>query len=138
MDVLADPVLAFTVAAAIHAGFQVTVTGVVYPALADVSDDDWSRAHARHSTRIGRVVAVVYPLVLAASVWLLVAEPLTTAAVLALGGTALALGATAFVAAPTHGRLARGRTPQLIRLLLRADGVRTLGAVLGLIGALLL
>jgi len=77
MDVLADPVAAFTVAAAIHAGFQVTVTGVVYPALADVPDDDWSRAHARHSTRIGRVVAVVYPLVLAASVWLLVAEPLT-------------------------------------------------------------
>lgn len=133
-----DPVSAFTVAAALHAGFQVTVTAVVYPALADVPEHDWSRAHARHSSRIGRVVAVVYPLVLAASVWLLVAEPLSPAVVLALGGTALALGATAFVAAPTHGRLARGRTPQLIRLLLRADGVRALGAVLGLVGALLL
>lgn len=138
MDRLTDPASAFLVAAALHAGFQVTVALVVYPALADVPEERWAAAHDRHTRRIGRVVAVVYPLVLAAAVWLALAEPLSGAAVLALGGTALALGTTALVAAPTHGRLGHGRTPQLIRRLLRADAVRTLGAVLGLAGALLL
>ena len=43
---------------------------------------------------------------------------------------------TALVAAPTHGRLGRGRTDALVRRLLVADRVRLLGAIVCLAGAL--
>ena len=53
-------VTAFALAAALHAGFQVTVTVLVYPALAGRSAAEWSAAHTRHSRAITPVVAVVY------------------------------------------------------------------------------
>jgi len=42
---------------------------------------------------------------------------------------------TATAAAPTHGRLGRGRTPELVARLLVADRVRLGCAVLALAGA---
>ena len=43
--------VALLVSTALHAGFQLTVTFVVYPGLADVQPDRWPVAHARHSRR---------------------------------------------------------------------------------------
>ncbi|WP_370287669.1 hypothetical protein [Nocardioides sp.] len=135
---------AFAVLAGAHAAFQLTVSVVVYPALRDVPDHDWSRAHDAHSRRISYLVAVLYPALLAGCAWLLLDGPVGTGGTgllgvaLGLGGTALAFAATAFAAAPTHGRLGAGRTDALIARLLLADRVRTLGSLIGLAGAVVL
>lgn len=146
---------AFAVLAGAHAAFQLTVSVVVYPALRDVPDHDWARAHDAHSRRISYLVAVLYPALLAACAWLLLDGPGGSSdggaggssdgggtgvlgVALGLGGTALAFAATAFAAAPTHGRLGTGRTDALIARLLLADRVRTLGSLIGLAGAVVL
>ena len=122
---------------ALHAGFQLVVTVVVYPALADVPADLWEPAHAAHSRRITWLVAPLYAAVAAVCTWSLLAWPATGAAqvgtAVALAGHAVAAGTTALVAAPTHGRLGRdGLRPELVGRLLRSDRVRTLGAVVAL------
>ena len=122
--------------AALHLGFQLTVTAVVYPALADVSSDGWSRAHADHSRRISYVVAPAYLSLLGVGLWALVAGPISAGLVVAAVGAAISFLTTALVAAPTHGRLGRGRTDALVRRLLVADRVRLLGAIVCLAGAL--
>ena len=125
-------------AAGLHAGFQLTVTTLVYPALARVDASRWAEAHDRHSRAITPLVGVVYLLLLAAGAWALATLPLTTGLVTAAVGAALALCATAAVAAPLHGRLGReGPEPALVRRLLVADRVRCAGAVLCLAGAAL-
>lgn len=121
-------------ASAAHAGFQVTVTVLVYPAL--LRAEPFAPAHRRHSRAIAPVVAVVYGSLLAAGAVRVAAGALDPASWVALGGAAVALLATALVAAPTHGRLAAGRTDRLARRLTRADLVRAAGAVTGLVGAL--
>ena len=122
---------------ALHAGFQLVVTVVVYPALADVPDASWARAHADHSRRITRVVAPLYAVVAGACLWALLSWPVGPAVAVALLGHAVAGGTTAAVAAPTHGRLGReGRRPELVRRLLVADRVRTGGALLALAAGL--
>ncbi|QIK65913.1 hypothetical protein G7072_05790 [Nocardioides sp. HDW12B] len=120
--------------AALHAGFQVTVSVLVYPAL--LRAEPFGPAHARHSRGIAPIVVVVYGALVATGTARLVAGDLDAASLVALGGAALAGLTTALVAAPTHGRLAHGRTDALARRLTRADLVRTAGAVLGLAGAL--
>ena len=122
--------------AALHLGFQATVTLVVYPALADVADADWAGAHSAHSRRISYVVALAYLPLLGVGLWSLVAGPVDAGLVVAAVGAAISFLTTAAVAAPTHGRLGRGRTEELIRRLLVADRVRLLGAVVCLAGAL--
>ena len=127
---------------ALHAGFQLVVTVVVYPALADVPADRWEPAHAAHSRRITWLVAPLYVAVAAVGTWSLLAWPVGSAAqvgtAVALAGHAVAVGTTALVAGPTHGRLGRdGRRPELVGRLLRSDRVRTLGAVVALGAALL-
>ena len=52
--------VALLASTALHAGFQLKVTLVVYPALADVQPNLWAAAHARHSRRITPLVALVY------------------------------------------------------------------------------
>ncbi len=135
-----DPTSALLAASAAHAGFSVVVTVVVYPALADVARESprqWSARHDAHSRRIGSVVAPLYLLVAAACVWSLVAGPQGPAWA-ALTGNAVAALVTAARAAPTHGRLGReGPDPRLVRTLLRADRVRTLGAVVALVASAL-
>lgn len=121
-------------AAALHAGFQLTVTIVVYPAL--LHAEPFGPAHARHTSSIVPVVALVYGALVASGVLRLLVGDVDAAAVVALGGAVVAAATTALVAAPTHGRLEEGRSEVLSRRLVRADLVRTAAAVVGLGGAL--
>lgn len=121
--------VAFALAAALHAGFQLTVTVLAYPALARVPAASWTEAHARHSRSIVPLVAMSYAGLVAAGAWLLTSSPgpLGVAAVLAAAGSVVV---TAVAAAPTHGRLVTP-DPTLLRRLLLADRVRCACAVLG-------
>lgn len=120
---------ALLVAGMLHLGFQATVTGVVYPALAEVDDERWPRAHDAHSRRITRLVAPVYVLLAGACLWVLIAGPHDTLPLVAVAGAAVSGVTTMAVAAPTHGRLGRGRTSSAVRRLLVADAVRLVGAL---------
>ena len=138
---LTDPAPWLLLVAAAHLGFQLTVDLVVYPALGEVGPEEWASAHAGHSRRITPVVALVYvPLVLVLG-WVAVAEPRDVATWVAVAGGLVSVGATATVAAPIHGRLssvdADARSVLLARLG-QADRVRTVGAVLCAVGAVLL
>jgi hypothetical protein len=124
---------ALVAVSALHAGFQLVVTVVVYPALAEVPAERWPAAHAAHTRRITWVVAPLYAVVAAVCGWALLGWPVPVAVAVALLGHALAAGTTACVAAPTHGRLGReGRRPELVRRLLTSDRLRTAGAVVAL------
>ncbi len=123
-------------ATGLHAGFQATVTVVVYPALVHVPQDAWQDAHARHSRGIAPLVALVYAAALVTCAGAVLTGPdafvwLTVAATLA------AMGVTATLAAPTHGRLAGGPEPALLHRLQVVDRVRCAAAVLAFFGALL-
>lgn len=127
-------------AAALHLGFQATVTLLVYPALLEHGrdGDGWGAAHDAHSRRITPLVVVVYgtllpPLVVAG--WRLAGGEGGWGTALCIAGAVVALGATATVAAPAHGRLARGWASDVGMRLARADAVRLAGAVLCLAGA---
>jgi hypothetical protein len=131
----ADDANAWLLAAvALHAGFQLTVTTIVYPALAGTPDDDWAEAHARHSRRIAPLVALVYGATVVACALAATADP-SLGTWVALGGTAVAILVTATLAAPLHGRL-DVRDPTLLARLLAADRVRCVSACLALAGAL--
>lgn len=125
--------VAFALAAALHAGFQVTVTVLVYPVLGDRRAEEWRAAHDRHSRAIAPLVGVVY-LALLVTGGLLVAAGPDAAGWLALGLTGLALATTAVAAAPTHGRLT-DRDAALVRRLLVADRWRCAFVVLGAVAA---
>ncbi|MGU3435122.1 hypothetical protein ACNHUS_19145 [Actinomycetes bacterium M1A6_2h] len=132
-----SPATALLAAGALHLGFQLVVTGVVYPALAEVPDDDWPRAHDAHSQRITMIVGPVYLLLAAACLWVLVSGPYSVLTLTSVAGAAIAALATAFSAAPTHGRLGReGRNDNALRRLRRADYVRLGGATLCAVCAL--
>jgi hypothetical protein len=127
--------VALLAATGAHAGFQATVTVLVYPALARVPPEDWPAAHDAHSRRITPLVAVVYGAAVVASAGSVRQAPGSVGARVAALGTASAVLVTAAVAAPTHARLGRGRTPQLVARLLVADRVRLGCAALGFAGA---
>lgn len=127
---------ALLAATALHAGFQLTVTLLVYPVLAATPREAFARAHLLHSRRIVPLVGIVYVGCAAAGLWVLVGGPRTPATLAACALTALAAGLTALVAAPVHGRLgSRGPRPSLLRQLLRADRLRCLAAVGALVAA---
>jgi hypothetical protein len=128
--------VALLTATAVHVGFQLTVTILVYPVL--FRAQDWSSAHTAHRRAITPVVAVIYTALLAGAAWVLVDGMSGAGILIALAGIALALGVTAVVAAPLHGRLAHRREAALLRRLRVADLVRTLGAFGALSGAVLL
>lgn len=135
---IAEPAPWLLLVAAAHLGFQLTVDLVVYPALGDVVPEAWASAHERHSRRILPVVAAIYPPLVLALGWAVVAEPGSAGTWLALAGGMLAVVTTAAVAAPVHGRLsgaAVGDRPGLMRRLDRADRVRTIGALVCAVGA---
>ena len=121
-------------ATALHAGFQLTVSAVVYPALSELAPADWKRAHAAHSRRISSLVGLVYPAVATAAVGRLRAAP-DGPALLATACSAMAVALTAGVAAPLHGRLAGGHDPVLVRRLLLADRGRSALALAALVAA---
>ena len=122
-------------AAALHAGFQITVTVLVYPALVHVPADRWAEAHSRHSRTIAPVVAMVYAAMLVACVAATVTSP-GPGTLVADVGTSVALLVTATLAAPTHSRLAAGPDPALLHRLIVADRLRCAGALVAAAGAL--
>jgi hypothetical protein len=126
---------ALLAATGLHAGFQATVTGLVYPALARVRPEDWSAAHDAHSRGITPLVAVVYGAAVVSSGGALWQSPDSAGVRVAALGTAGAVLVTAAAAAPTHGRLGRGRTPELVARLLVADRVRLGCALVAFAGA---
>lgn len=120
----------------LHAGFQLTVTTLAYPALTRVARPDFARAHADHARAIVPLVALVYGAVVVASAGAVLATPASLLAWSAALASAVALLTTALRAAPLHGRLGRsGPEPDLLRALLRADRVRTLFALLAVAAA---
>ena len=127
---------ALLAATAAHAGFQLSVTTLVYPALGDVDPSAWPAAHGRHSRRITPLVGLVYGAVVVTAVAGLATRP-SLPTVLSTAASAGALTTTALVAAPLHGRLAAGREPALFARLVRADRVRTGFAGIALAAALL-
>ena len=132
-----SPITGFALASLAHAGFQVAVTALVYPALVRsgrVHPDDWAEVHGRHSRAIGPVVAVLYGALLATGVWVLATGVGSVAAAVAGVGAVGAALVTAVAAAPTHGRLSRP-DPVLLHRLVVADRVRCGWAVLGAVGA---
>ena len=124
-------------ATALHAGFQVTVTVLVYPSLVRTGADDWTAVHGAHSRRITPLVAVVYGLLVVAGVAAVTAGPDDAATWVALATSAVALLVTATAAAPLHGRLAASPDPRLLARLLRVDRVRAVVAVVALAAATL-
>ncbi len=134
--------LALVVASALHLGFQLTVTMVVYPALARVDDAGWTLAHTRHGRAIMPLVVLTYGALVLSGVWAL----LTCAA----GGRGVAVWWSCRSSEassrgsprpswplPLHGRLSRGREQALVDRLLRADRLRALGAVVSFAAAAL-
>jgi hypothetical protein len=122
-------------ATAAHAGFQATVTLLVYPALARVSARDWSSAHAEHSRRITPLVVLVYGALLVACAGAAWSSPTSTGVQVAVLGVAATFVVTAGWAAPTHGRLAAGRDDRLVDRLLRVDRFRLAFALVAVCGA---
>ena len=111
-------------ATALHAGFQLVVTVLVYPAFAEVPVEEWTRHHTAHSRRITPLVVGVYAAVVAACGWVLVAGGWQPSTAVAVAASALAMLTTAAVAAPAHGRLGAGRAERDLTVLVRADRVR--------------
>ena len=131
---MADAAVALAAASALHAGFQIVVTAVVYPAFAEVPEPDWVRHHAAEGRRIVGPVAIVYAAVLGAVAWAVVDGP-STAGWVAVGANAVAVLLTATVAAPAHLRLAKARTPAVLRRLRLADAGRTGAALVAAVSA---
>jgi len=129
------PVLLVT-AAALHAGFQLTVTLLTYPALVEVAPERFARAHALHSRRIVPLVGLVYGVLAVACLGALVTAPGSATVWVAGAASAFAVLVTALRAAPLHGRLGReGPGPARLTALVRADRVRTATALVALVAA---
>jgi hypothetical protein len=124
-------------ATAAHAGFQATVTLLVYPALARVPAPDWSSAHDLHSRRITPLVVILYGALLVAAAGAVWSAPSSVGVWVAVLGIVATFAVTAAGAAPTHGRLAAGRDDQLLDRLLRVDRLRLGFALVALCGAVL-
>jgi hypothetical protein len=127
------PEAALLGATALHAGFQLTVTAIVYPAL--FRAPEWRPAHDFHTRAITPLVVVVYGVLVLACGWTLVDGATVAGTWVALAGVVVAFGATALRAAPLHGRLGEGRHAALVRSLRAADLVRAAGALVALAGA---
>lgn len=147
----AGPVL-LVGATALHLGFQLVVTALVYPVLlanGPEQDDDggpaqdrWSRAHELHRRRITPVVGLVYGLLALACAAALVSGPPAgwrgAAAQASVAAVVVVVVVTATTAGPAHGRLASsGRSEALVRTLRRADAVRLAGAAVAAVAAVL-
>ena len=116
-------------ATALHLGFQLVVTTLVYPALLGAPQERWALEHDAHRRRTTPVVAVVYGLLAVACAAVLLTGPRDAWSLLAVGACAAVVVVTATTAGPAHGALAaRGRSERLVRRLRRADALRLAGA----------
>jgi hypothetical protein len=114
---------AFLAAASAHAGFQATVTLIVYPTLSHVRAAHWRQAHDRHTQEVRPLVAVAYLALAATGAWWLAVDWSTLAGVaVVLAGLSVAV--TAVLAAPLHRKLVRRDDAALARLL-GVDKART-------------
>jgi hypothetical protein len=129
----ADAVL--LAASALHAGFQLVVTLLVYPALAATPADRWPAAHAAHTRRVTPVVGLVYGALLVAGAVTVAGGP-GVPQVVAVAASGVAVAVTAAFAAPAHSRLAHGLDGRVLRRLLGADRVRLAAAVTAAVAAL--
>lgn len=129
------PGTALLTATAVHFGFQVTVTLLVYPALARVPAERWHRAHDAHSRAITGVVTLIYGALALSGGWALSSHAgvWTLIALAAMTATALS---TVF-AARVHARLGAEHDQRQIGLLLRIDRVRLATAAIALAAAIL-
>jgi len=117
-------------ATALHLGFQLVVTALVYPVLLGAPEARWADEHDAHRRRTTPVVAVVYGLLAVACAGVLLAGPRDTWSLLAVVACTAVVGVTATTAGPAHGALAaRGRSERLVRRLRRADALRLAGAL---------
>jgi len=114
---------AFLVAGSAYAGFQATVTAVVYPTLSHVRAAHWRQAHDRETRAVRPLVAASSVAVAATAAWWL-ATSWSILAVVAVALAALSLAITAVVAAPLHRRLVK-RDDQALTRLLGVDKART-------------
>jgi hypothetical protein len=114
---------AFLATASAHAGFQATVTLVVYPTLSHVRAAHWRQWHDRLSHEVRPLVVVTYLALAATGAWWLVTD-WSTLAVVAVLLAALAMGVTAVLAPPLHRRLVRRDDAALARLV-GVDKLRT-------------
>lgn len=132
----ADADAALAAASALHAGFQLAVTTVVYPAFAEIPLESWPAHHAAHSRRVVVPVALVYGVVLITCGVAVVAGPgpLAWTAVIA---NAVAGLTTAAVAAPAHAQLSSNRDPFALHRLIAADRVRTVCAMVAAVSAVI-
>ncbi|MFC5380921.1 hypothetical protein [Aquipuribacter nitratireducens] len=128
-------VLALVVAAAAHAGLELVVHLVVYPALAGgsaASPATALAAHEAHTRRMAVAVAPVYLALVVSAAGALATGPGPLTVVAAVLVVAV-LAVTAFLAVPCHDALRRSRDPaeraRLHRRLARTDLVRLLLAV---------
>ena len=123
-------------ATALHAGFQLSVTVLAYPALAEVERARFPRAHDLHSRRIVPLVGIVYGFLGLACLGAVITATGFPGVWIAAGASAAAVLVTAVRAAPLHGRLGReGGEPALLASLRRADRVRTAAALVALVAA---
>ena len=129
------PGAALLAATAVHFGFQLTVTVLVYPALARIPAGEWQLAHAAHSRAITPLVGLVYGGLLATGIRTLASGLPDPWTLVALAATAVAVLVTAAAAAPAHGRLAAGHDPDRITRLLRADRLRAVAATVAFVAA---
>jgi len=125
---------AFLAAASVQAGFQATVTLVVYPTLSHVRAAHWRQAHDRHSRQIRPLVAAIYVAMAATAVWWLAVD-WSTLAVVAVVLAALPVAVTAALAAPLHRRLVR-RDDEALARLLSVDKARTVLALAAVVVAI--
>lgn len=115
-------------ASAVHVGFQLTVTCLVYPGLAEVAPHAWVPTHQRHSRRIAPLVGVVYVAVLVATTARLLSDP-SPLTLLAAVCTGAVFGLTALAAAPLHRRLEPSGDARLMSRLVLVDRGRSVFAV---------
>src|SRR5262245_25548173 len=97
---------AFLAAASGHAGFQATVTLVVYPVLSHVRSANWRQAHDRVTDAMRPLLAVAYVVVAAAGVWWLAVD-WSVLALVAVLLALLSMAVTAVLASPLHRRLVK-------------------------------
>ena len=117
----------FLAAAALHLGFQATVTVVVYPALGDPPTGGAVGRERRHTGRMAPLVAFVYGSLLASAVAVLVADGIGGLGPLL--GVALVVATTGLGAVPQHTRLGRSWDGPAYRRLVLVDRVRSVLAV---------
>ena len=117
------PVVAYTIAAAAYAGFQLTIRVVVYPQLARVPATASAAFERAHQRLVTPLVGVLFGALATTVVWCLIGgAPLVGGIGAAL--FALLLAATAFGAVPAHRVLDRGFDAGAHRRLLRWDTLR--------------